>query len=507
MTATTIHPITQVIVVVPTSHLRGQWAKAANEYGIQLDDRFANGGNPLASDYDGTVVCYSTVANQPLLWRKLATAKPTIIILDEIHHAGEADHLSWGPALREAFDPAARRLLLSGTPFRSDKNRIPWVTYTPSGKCEPNFNYDYGTALADREVVRPVAFPSLDGTMRWRHAGTIATATLATVDETELAKALNTAYDPAGKWIESVLRQADEELSRVREDMPDAAGLLVAADQDLARAYAPLLEQITGERPTIAISDDPDASAHITRFAEGRSRWVIAVQMISEGVDIPRLAVGVYASRIATEMFFRQVVGRFVRLRSREDTTTATLFIPSIEPLLTFAAEIERTVDAVLAEQERRIRERAEKPDVQRVYDVVEPIDSSEAIHHLTYLSGEGFTDEELRRAQNAVRAANSRCDVREAALILRLGGAGKVVGTTTIAPPALGKTLSEEKAELRRTIKNKVGRLHYLTGADYAHINSDLNRSCGDTVATARIESLAKRSALLDQWIEGARP
>lgn len=503
--------VLRIIVVVPTAHLRKQWAGAAGKLGIQLDYRFANGVGAIAKDYDGVAVTYATVAAQPQLWRKLTADTATMVILDEVHHAGEDDNLSWGPALKTAFEHAVRRVLLSGTPFRSDGNRIPFVTYDENGRCVAGYNYDYGQALADRTVVRPIEFPAWDGSVRWRDAGTIVSTSLADADDTTLAKALSSALKPDGDWIRSVLERANAELSRHRLDVPDAAGLVVASDQEKARAYAEILTRLTGEPTTLAISDDPEASGHIARFSRGTSRWIVAVQMVSEGVDIPRLVVGVYASRIRTEMFFRQVVGRFVRMRSNTDETYAALFVPSIQPLLSYAAKIEKTVDKVLAEQEEKIREsvkRGEGGQTTLLFDLVEPLNPSEAIHHSTILAGDSFTDDELRRAETLAKAAGmpSSITAAQAARLLRLGGAGRVVGTASavVSAPET-KPLSDEKDEIRRILSKKVGRLHRLTGTPHSHINNQLNQACGD-VKIATFEQLNKRLDLVDQWIKQAQ-
>lgn len=501
--------IRKIIVVVPTSHLRSQWAKSAAKFGIQLDPNFINKNGEVAKDFDGVAVTYATVATQPLLWRKIATTHPTLVILDEVHHAGEAEHLTWGPALKEAFEVVARRLLLSGTPFRSDRKAIPFVRYDAEGKAIPNYNYDYGTALMDREVVRPIAFPALKGQVSYREAGATVTIDLADADEDTLSKALASALNPSGEWIPSVLRLADEELTRQRTEVPDAGGLVIAADQGKARAYAQILAEITGEEPTVAISDEPEASAQIDRFAKGTSRWIVAVQMVSEGVDIPRLAVGVYASRIKTEMFFRQVVGRFVRMRGRDDETVATLFIPSVQPLYGYAQEIEKTVTIALAEEEARIRreikERATQTSLR--FDLVEPLDSSEAVHHATILSGEEFTEEELRRAEVAAQQAGLPASVTPAqvARLLRMAGAGRVVGTATVQAPAAQRPLADEKVALRRLLKKKVSRLSYATETPHSHIYARLNQMFGDTVPTATVDTLTRRLDLLDRWLEEA--
>ena len=120
-----------VTVVAPTEHLKHQWADAAARVGISLDPRFSNGQGAVGGDFTGVAVTYAQVAAHPLLHRRRTETKRTLVILDEVHHGGDA--LSWGDAVREAFDPATRRLALTGTPFRSDTSAIPFVTLRRRG--------------------------------------------------------------------------------------------------------------------------------------------------------------------------------------------------------------------------------------------------------------------------------------------------------------------------------------------------------------------------------------
>ena len=69
--------------------------------------------------------------------------------------------------------------------------------------------------------------------------------------------------------------------------------------------------------------------------------------MVSEGVDIPRLAVGAWATSYRTPLFFAQAVGRFVR--ARRPNESATLFLPAVRPLLALAAEMEQERNHVIA--------------------------------------------------------------------------------------------------------------------------------------------------------------
>lgn len=341
--------VDRLVIVAPTEHLKLQWAEAAARAGIPVDPTYSAGAGKISSDFVGVAVTYAGVGVNPLAMRIRTERFRTLVILDEVHHAG--DSLSWGEGVREAFEPAARRLALTGTPFRSDINPIPFVTYAPGEDGVPtsvaDYTYGYAEALADH-VVRPVLFLAYSGQMSWRtRAGDEVAASLGeplTKDMT--SQALRTALDPSGSWMPSVLAAADKRLSEVRRHVPDAGGLVIATDQDSARAYAKLLKQISGESVTVVLSDEKAASKKISAFSADDTRWMVAVRMVSEGVDVPRLAVGVWATTTSTPLFFAQAVGRFVRARTRGEI--ASVFLPSVPNLLTFAAELEAQRDHVL---------------------------------------------------------------------------------------------------------------------------------------------------------------
>ena len=341
--------VAAVTVVTPTEHLKNQWALAAARLGIPLDPTFRNADGATARDFRGAVLTYAQVAAAPALHRARTANRRTLVVLDEVHHAGDA--LSWGDAVREAFEPAARRLALTGTPFRSDENPIPFVRYEPEPdgalRSAADHAYGYGEALRDG-VVRPVIFLAYSGEARWRtRAGLELSARLGEPSTAEhVARAWRTALDPAGDWVPAVLRAADQRLSQVRTAMPDAGGLVIATDQTAARAYAAMLREITGSPPALVLSDDRGSTARIARFAESDERWMVAVRMVSEGVDVPRLAVGVYATSASTPLYFAQAIGRFVRARRAGET--ASVFLPSVPPLLRLAGELEAVRDHVL---------------------------------------------------------------------------------------------------------------------------------------------------------------
>ncbi|MFC5791445.1 DEAD/DEAH box helicase [Agromyces tardus] len=341
--------IDRITVVAPTDHLKRQWADAAARAGIRLDPGFRNAHGRSARHYHGVAVTYAQVAVRPALHRELTLSGRTLVILDEVHHGGDA--LSWGDAIREAFEPATRRLSLTGTPFRSDTAPIPFVHYEPDAAgvrlSQTDFSYGYGRALADG-VVRPVLFMVYAGHMRWRtKAGDEMEAKLGEDNTKDItSSAWRTALEPTGEWIPAVLQAADRRLTEVRHGIPDAGGLVIATDQTVARAYAEILEGICGEPVTVVLSDEKEASNRIEEFSNNTRRWMVAVRMVSEGVDVPRLAVGVYATSSSTPLFFAQAIGRFVRARRRGET--ASVFLPNVPILMALASELERQRDHAL---------------------------------------------------------------------------------------------------------------------------------------------------------------
>ncbi|MBG9328452.1 DEAD/DEAH box helicase family protein [Corynebacterium belfantii] len=345
--------VDRVIVVVPTEHLKIQWAQSAARVGLSLDPHFKN-SDAVNPQYDGVVVTYAQVSMHPFKHYAVATSKKTLVILDEIHHGGDAK--SWGDGIREAYGDAERRLALTGTPFRSDDSTIPFVRYEEDDEghlvSRSDHTYGYSDALADG-VVRPVVFLAYSGEARWRtSAGEEFSARLGEpLNPEQTARAWKTALDPKGDWIPAVLQAAHTRLLQLRRSIPDAGGLVIATDTTAARAYAKILEKISSTPVTVVLSDEVGASKRIEEFSDNTDEWMVAVRMVSEGVDVPRLAVGVYATSASTPLFFAQAIGRFVR--SRKKGETASVFLPSVPVLLDLAAKLENSRDHVLGKPDR----------------------------------------------------------------------------------------------------------------------------------------------------------
>ncbi|HVX55322.1 MAG TPA: DEAD/DEAH box helicase [Nocardioides sp.] len=522
--------VDRLIIVAPTEHLKQQWAEAAGRAGIPIDPNYSAGQGKTSAEYLGIAVTYAGVAVNPLAMRLRADRWKTLVILDEVHHAGDA--LSWGEGVREAFEDATRRLCLTGTPFRSDVNPIPFVTYAPGEDGIPrsvaDYTYGYAEALADH-VVRPVLFMAYSGQMTWRtRAGDEIAAHLGeplTKDLTQ--QALRTALDPNGSWIPSVLAAADKRLAEVRRHVPDAGGLVIATDQDSARAYAKTLRSITGEAPTVVLSDEKAASKKIAAFAAGDDRWMVAVRMVSEGVDVPRLSVGVYATTTSTPLFFAQAVGRFVRSRSRGET--ASVFLPSVPNLLGFAAELEVARDHVLgrrvnddgdifaAEDALVAQANAGEAASDELTGAWEALGSEARFDRVLFDGGEfghagevqvgseeemdflgipGLLDPDqmrqlLQQRQNdRARQQKARGDALEEAR--RRAAADSLAEVST----------HEQLAVLRRELNGLVAAWHHRTGQAHGITHAALRRECGGpAAAVATAEQLRSRIERIREW------
>ena len=495
--------VERVTVVVPTEHLKVQWAAAASSFGIALDPRFSNSQAQTSGDYHGVAVTYAQVASHPTRHRVRTEGRRTLVIFDEIHHGGDAK--SWGEGIREAFGDATRRLALTGTPFRSDDSPIPFVTYAPDGqgllRSEADHTYGYSDALTDG-VVRPVIFLAYSGEARWRNsAGEEYAARLGEpLNAEHTARAWRTALDPDGEWMPAVIKAADTRLNQLRSGgIPDAGGMVIASDQTAARAYAELLRKLTGEAATVVLSDDPGSSDRIGQFSESTSKWLVAVRMVSEGVDVPRLAVGVYATSASTPLFFAQAIGRFVR--SRAPGETASVFLPSVPTLLQLASELEEQRNHVLGKPHRETLDDEAPVERRRT----EP---TEADNGFQSLGADAELDQVIFDGASFGTATPAGSDEEADYLgipglldadqmrdLLRRRQEEQLAVRSASGTPPPPRTTHGQLRELRRELNALVAATHHRTGRSHGWIHNELRRVCGGPpVAAANRDQLQAR-------------
>nr|WP_256365740.1 DEAD/DEAH box helicase [Corynebacterium sp. HMSC29G08] len=534
--------VQRIIVVVPTEHLKHQWAESAKRFGLSLDPNFTNSSAVNAS-YDGIVVTYAQVGMHPFKHHAVASARKTMVILDEIHHAGDAR--SWGDGVYEAYNDVEHRLALTGTPFRSDDSQIPFVRYAEDGQghliSESDYTYGYAEALRDG-VVRPVVFLAYSGEAQWKDsAGEEYSARLGEpLNAEQTAKAWRTALDPKGDWIAAVLSAAHTRLLKLRVNMPDAGGLVIATNKTTARAYARILEKISSTPVTVVLSDEPGASARIDDFSASSDEWMVAVRMVSEGVDVPRLAVGVYATSASTPLFFAQAIGRFVR--SRLPGESASVFLPSVPVLLQLAEEMEVSRDHVLGKPHREsgwsdeLLEQANRtqtePDEESNYEAIgasAELDSlifdgstygtptlAGSAEEQDFLGLPGLLDPEqvkallrkrqsdqldAREAEEKARKAAERAEIERAKIY------GEPVKHEDPEKPAASEdsgagVAADEIPQLRKELNARVAIVASKTGRPHGAIHTEARKACGGPpTALCNAEQLRERINYLRGW------
>ena len=531
--------VQRIIVVVPTEHLKHQWSDAAKRFGLSLDPNFSNSSAVNAS-YDGIAVTYAQVGMHPFKHHAVASARRTLVILDEIHHAG--DSKSWGDGVYEAYNDVEHRLALTGTPFRSDDSQIPFVRYREDGEghlvSEADYTYGYSHALADG-VVRPVVFLAYSGEAQWKDsAGEEYSARLGEpLNPEQTSRAWRTALDPKGDWIAAVLTAAHTRLMKIRANMPDAGGLVIATNKTTARAYAKILETLSNTPVTVVLSDEAGASDRIDEFSASRDEWMVAVRMVSEGVDVPRLSVGVYATSASTPLFFAQAIGRFVR--SRMPGESASVFLPSVPVLLRLAEEMEVSRDHVLGKPHREsgwsdeLLEQANRtqnePDDLPAYESIgasAELDSlifdgstygtptqAGSAEEQDFLGLPGLLDADqvrtllakrqsdqldARDAEEKARRAEER-KARERAEVLGEPVRHPAADTRATAEPA---TAAEELPQLRKELNARVAIAASKTGRPHGAIHTEVRKACGGPpTALCNAEQLRQRIAFLRDW------
>ena len=512
----------RLVVVAPTSHLKLQWARAAHRLGLELDPDWTPQGG-VASDVHGIVTTYQHVATGTTATALRGIAHDAFVILDEIHHAG--DERAWGDAVRHAFAPAHRRLCLSGTPFRSDTASIPFVDYQNTAEGDTaysNYTYGYADALRDGGVVRPVYFPRFDGLMEWSAPdGSVISANFHDeLARDQVAHRLRAALSLEGDWLPAVIRQAHERLMAIRTGpggQADAGGLVIATDQQHAQAIAQLIRSSFGVPADVVVSDDPTASGRITAFAAGTAPWLVAVRMVSEGVDIPRLRVGVYATTVSTELFFRQAVGRFVRWQPGKGSQKAYVFLPDDPRLRTHAFEIAEARRHVLRppqihDDEATVAgepefDRQQEPDEMEqlsLFSVLSAVATGMSIHTVT-AEGVAFDDDEIGEfvRDDSDNDSNNEPDPGAGPLDLILPDIPTDAGFVRDCD----RSVAEIKDDLRSRNAVVAQRLVDITGLSHGKVNAEMNRLAGVAkVSAATTEQLERRLRYAESWLRRAR-
>lgn len=520
-----------MIIVCPSDHLRNQWAEAAHgksvngtfyPFGLNFMNDWTAQNGSVPSDVHGLVLTFQQVAspNGMEILRWLVNNRRVFVVFDEVHHAGE--DMPWGDALWRIFDQAVRRLCISGTPFRHDNNRIPFIAYDDNHRSKANFAYNYADALRD-SICRPVIFPTFEGEMAWySRTGEYREAVFQEIlNEVQASERLRTALSPSGNWLPAIITDAHQKLTEIRSNgHARAGGLIVAIDHDHALSIKKRLLELTGIDAPVATSKDPNASRLIKDFEKGDIPWIVAIRMISEGVDIPRIRVVVFATNITTELFFRQVVGRAVRVEQGIDDQTSYFYMPSDKRLIEYAQRIKEEVDHVLMDDDADEKKEVQTTELgERQESLFMPITAT-AERGSTIFDSDVITPQEYEEARRFFEQSGAALMGATIEMIAKLikqlkerhGAENVQVGVPL--PTSNGEPVTEDYNSRRKKIKDAikilVGRYAGMTGREHKDINYEWIKAHGKTHSESSEEDLqAKKEWLtrkIEDWINGRR-
>lgn len=358
---------TFAIVACPTDAIKDQWAASAHvSDGLNLTTRIA-AGDAVPAAYHGAAVTYAQLpglASTVKAWARNGWG--ILLVPDEIHHCSE--NAAWGEAVAAVGSVASRVLALSGTPFRSDGSPIPFVTYDQLGLAVPQYSYTYSQAIADG-VCRRVMFRLRDARVvrKWS-TDSAAEECLWSQCKQDYGSWLQSGLVPDGDAVRDIITDCWSELNQMIEagDRTAACGIHCKssghsdADDKYVNKVAKVVRQITGYQPLVIHHGVPGVSEAIKRFRESRDpsdRFIVSIKQFGEGVDIPRCRVGGYLSNISSEMYLRQVVGRYVRYEDGKGSSQyAVMVMPDIPAFRLFASQVEQEAKIGVEEAEQRRR-------------------------------------------------------------------------------------------------------------------------------------------------------
>jgi superfamily II DNA or RNA helicase len=356
--------IDRIIVIAPRAEVVRQWAEEFKFVTGRTMTKVTNASEDV-EDY-GVDLCATWGAVQGLLdgFQQVCLNNRTLVICDEHHHA--AVEAAWGAGANGAFSSARFVVVLTGTPIRSDGQETVWFAYDDQGRIdhpdEGTYTLSYGRAV-DLGYCRPITFH--------RHEGRFSVAlpdgeniAVSGTQDTELKgklkqiKGLQQALDffklactpkyladgetpDANSYQASMLEWGISKLDDLRDTIPNAGGLVIAPNIEVAKYIADLLEIIDGEKPALVHSQTTNPEARITAFRNTDRRWIVSVAMISEGVDIKRLRILIYLPYARTELAFRQAMGRVVRSLGNDDYSRAYVVMPTHRIFEEYARRVE----------------------------------------------------------------------------------------------------------------------------------------------------------------------
>ena len=460
-----------LIIVVPTKNLQEQWRDEAAKFGITLQTK--DFGSNFKTGFNGGVVTYNFVANNQALFRSICSRAEVMCILDEVHHCGEDAH--FGNGIKESFTLAKEKLLLSGTPWKSNGQTIPFVKYNGGGYAVGDYIYEYSQALS-QGVVRYVVMDPAKGEMCNDLTGKTEKFDQ-DITEAEAANRLQKMLDPRGQYVRQMIKDANSKLNQLRQVIPNAAAMAACIDQSHALKVAEAIREVTGCEPSVIVSDADLENDTVKNFRNNSKPWLVCVKKVSEGTDIKRLQVLCYFSNVTTELFFRQLIGRVSRLIGENDGE-AYVYIPADPRLIKCAeniynAQVQGLVD--LTERELLQLEN-EGPSLTSTMPLFESYTTSHCGREHVYIDGDPVDAVQYKQVQEIARQEKlpetKVYAVMQACTVMHnLSAANNKDYQQSLAQPVI--SLEEQMDRLRKQIETAVRNYARVTKCHWREVHN----------------------------------
>jgi superfamily II DNA or RNA helicase len=487
-----------LIVVTPSLAVSRQWVDAAHDFGIELSSRC----DRMTSDFHGIVITNQALNNAADDLIAFSARRQVKLIVDEAHHSSEENGV-WGVAVNKMLEVATWRLMLTGTAFRTDGTRIPFLRYDERGVAQADFLYTYRDAVRDR-VNRPLQTYAIDGHGGLSIDGEHVTYDVSNAPDGAVPAVMKSIFRPEGDWLKARLNDVANSLEAQQQNASfKCAALVVCTDTAHANAVAQMLKRLHGPAAVECIhsNDQRDSDNVIDRFRNGDQSYLVAVDMVSEGVDIPRLTTGLHLTPKRTELFMRQTVGRLLRTKDNHDQVTAAYYAPAHPDIRNILQNISNESDAGVCDRElvESARETTDRDRPDREVIILPSLDGPvvDAISH-----GQNTTvhDTELaNEAQRLIReAGTTHVSLADAMALLaaqhRLANIQHkpvplVNATQTSATNMSELPLDKQVPQLRSLLAKEVNRISRMTGEDQPRIYTSLsNEAFGHYVSTKKM-------------------
>jgi superfamily II DNA or RNA helicase len=473
-----------IIIASPSENIKDGWAKEFLNFGYDIDNKYSFKYN-YKKDFKGVSITYHSLNDNNVffLLESGVLDQKTLLILDEVHHLGDWES-GWGDKVALIGQECGKVLLLTGTPTRSDNAKIPFAEYEPFDgtkyKLKVDYSYSYKQSVQDK-ICCPITFRGMPVISEHSEDGFLSISD-------EHRSLLKEALTVENGWVEKMVNKADEELNDLRNMIPNAAGLVVCNSINDAKMLGKAFPD------SVVITSDESNSDDIERFSKSDRKWIFTVRMVSEGVNIPRIRVIVYATNYSTPLFFQQVAGR--GLRNRDDDALGTVdhcifYYPMWEPLVNNAKEIENEIRHIVEEHEKEMREAYSRES----YQLREEISS-----------GAEFTLGE----ETIINGGADLTDVKDILESLPLAKRFRLerflAEHSVITQPIHSQPVQlkrEKDDEIRRKTNKQVAKYVALTGAAFKDVHYKLNNLIGITSSKAinDTELLMRKFNIIKKW------